>query len=267
MRGIIKKHGIPGDYELQKLLYLQVKYLLDLALPSNILSAERKSKVFNIMFTTIYKLGAIKYHRDRFVKEWKRRIRNIKKDAEVIQEESVLAYEFEAYMFQIKSCLDTLVKILDPLVNIRLSTYGNVGDRVIKALSNNLSDQYKLRADYLKHLIQENSKWLKLLIEIRDKLYHYSQEDKSMQHFFFSVQTTRDGGKRIISPRVFGKYDAIGMVTFSWQRIFVFARDFLAFSIYIVLPPFCGEPVLTAEGVWLPKFRITKNQPQNKDPQ
>jgi predicted transcriptional regulator YheO len=68
--------------------------------------------------------------------------------------------ELEAFLLQGKSCLDVLVKILDPVLGIKLHSYGDGGEKVIKALSNNLTEQEVKRAAPLLELMENNKGWI-----------------------------------------------------------------------------------------------------------
>src|SRR4030042_3129553 len=146
---IIQKHQIPGEPELTRILYQQTIDLTKAIFPT--ISDLIKIKIMDVTFLVIYKLGAIKYHHDSFLKEWGERFDKVsQQEGEIIVEETTLAYELEGFIFQIKSCLDAVVKILDPMAGITLNTYGDYGDSGIKALNNNLKNKQKPREERLK---------------------------------------------------------------------------------------------------------------------
>lgn len=232
---IVKKHGIGNDVELTELIFLQTKELLE-AVSFNLDQGQR-DEILGIAFDCIYKLGAIRYHHDRFLEEWGRRFDDVNKQENqaVIIEESILAYELEAYVFQIKSCLDALVKILRPIISQEIPTYKNYGDDIVKMLKNNLPDVLKLRSSRLIELISyHKDRWIKRIIDIRDELYHYIHHTHGLQNFFF-LKTDKPGSLK--APHIDNRTDARLLVETSRKNICIFVIDFIAFSLYICLPP------------------------------
>lgn len=235
---IIKKHGIANDINLSEKIYMQTKELLEAASLS--LDQGKRNDILDISFDCVYKLGAIKYHHDKFLQEWNKRFDEVDKQEtqNITYEESILAYELEAYVFQIKSCLDALVKILRPITGQEKPTYSNYGDDVVSLLRNNLTDSFKPRANKLIDLISyHKERWIENIVDIRDKLSHYIHKTHGLQYFFFS-KTEKPGSLK--APTIFGKIDALHLVDISWNNIRIFVVDFVAFAIYIYLPP-CFE--------------------------
>jgi len=235
---IIKKHNIANDNNLAEIIYMQTKELLEGTSLS--LDQRKRNDILDISFDCVYKLGAIKYHYDKFLQEWSRRFDEInkQKNQEIITEESILAYELEAYIFQLKSCLDALVKILKPITGQAKPTYSNYGDDVVSLLRNNITDSLKPRTDKLIELITyHKERWIKDIIDIRDKLSHNIHNSHGLRNFFF-LKTQKPGSLK--APAVFGRADARLLVEISWKNIRIFVIDFIALSLYISLPP-CFE--------------------------
>lgn len=154
------------------------------------LTPETVDKVIKVAIDIGVKLSALRYRSKRFrqIQEQKEqkieadeKIKGIIKQGLVISEKEVI-FEFEAYLFQLKSSLDMLVKLFVPIFGSKqaeISTYGNAGEKVITLLrqlkKNGKKKISHSRIDLLIDLIkQARDPWLKPLIALRDTVSHYS---------------------------------------------------------------------------------------------
>lgn len=107
------------------------------------------------------KLESVNYHRTNLVRVVAEQLEARGKRQELNADRSTGAEkEFEAFLLQGKATLDVLVKVLLPLCNIKLQTYGDGGKRVLKALNNNLPKAELTRADWLVRMIEVSTPWI-----------------------------------------------------------------------------------------------------------
>lgn len=156
------------------------------------LTPETVDKVIIVAGSIGVKLSALRYHSKRFRQiqdqrkleiEADEQIKRIIKQGVIISEKEMI-FEFEAYLFQLKSSLDMLVKLFVPVFGSKqadLSTYGKAGEKVIIHLRQLKKDKKKKlthsRIDLLIELIQQvRDPWLKPLIALRDTISHYSSQ-------------------------------------------------------------------------------------------
>lgn len=152
------------------------------------------------------KLGALRYHYNRFVEIQRKRIDEINADQRIVEAirkgakicEREILYEFEGFFHQFKSSLDMLVKIFGPLFGGgSLSRYGNKGTEVASYLKKQKERNSKLtpgRIDWLIELIEQaRDPWLKSAIAIRDTVSHY----RPYIHFGFGWDPT---AYRVVVP-------------------------------------------------------------------
>lgn len=166
------------DDELSGRIYLQACHLY----PKALLTTEEFDGFFEAMFSAMHKITATKYHLEnyrRIEKEQFREARRAFRRKSVRRREAFeLIFELEAFLFQVKSSLDMMVKILDPILGkgaVSTQTFGACGDRVVKGLG-----QYKRRkgasseaVDRLIEICQaDKHEWLELVVEVRDRLSH-----------------------------------------------------------------------------------------------
>jgi len=128
------------DEEIGGRIYLQM-----CALFFDALLAEDKERFMLHAISVMHKLAATKYHLNNYQRierqHYENARRTFKKNPHKTREAFELIFELEAFVFQIKSSLDMLVKLVDPVVGpdiIKTRTYSNEGDDLIKGL-----EQYK----------------------------------------------------------------------------------------------------------------------------
>ena len=156
------------------------------------LKTETVDGVTKIVSGVGVKLSALRYHAKRFEElqvqrkeeiEDDERMQGIVKSGLLVAEKEMI-FEFEAFMFQVKSTLDMLVKLFVPVFGGKqadISTYGKAGEKVITYLQQLKRNKKKrlahARVDLLIDLVREaKDPWLKPLIAIRDTVSHYSSQ-------------------------------------------------------------------------------------------
>lgn len=132
------------DDEISGRIYLQLCNLF----PETFLF-DQKDKFLNHAFSVMHKLTATKYHRDNYKRieksQYEEAKRKFKKQAIETREAFELIFELEAFLYQVKSSLDMLIKLLIPIIGdgiVRTKTYSNKGDDLIKSLT-----QYKKKKE------------------------------------------------------------------------------------------------------------------------
>lgn len=127
-----------------------------------------------------HKIYAVLYHKKQLINEINRAIDDFKENysatsgVQTVRENPILIYETEAFLFQVKSCLDILVQFLKffipSLKDFRtFKKRGNIaGGLVIETLRNND------KSDIADIFEQNCQKWIQELVDMRDTITHYS---------------------------------------------------------------------------------------------
>jgi hypothetical protein len=126
-----------------------------------------------------HKLDALKYHSLLFKDEESRLIKEYQTSyvAENIHyslENPTLIYNTEAFLFQIKSCLDVLSQIIGLAFKTSVRTYKNEGRDLIKKITKNPLKGYPQQCAKMIELLESNDEWITLAVKMRDKVTHYS---------------------------------------------------------------------------------------------
>lgn len=139
-----------------------------------------------------YKLGAVRYHCTKYVDIRQKRLVEISDNKElldlikrgVVDCERDMDYEFEAWLHQLKSSLDILVQLFNPVLGSKKSepwTYGKSGNDVVKHLeqkkkNKKLVAQLNLDLWKIDGLIQliSNARdgWVSSIVAWRDTISH-----------------------------------------------------------------------------------------------
>jgi hypothetical protein len=194
------------------------------------------------------KLSALRYHSKRFSQLQDQRAREIEADEEsltaikrgVVICEKEMLFEFEAYFFQLKSCLDMLVKLFVPIFGSKpasLSTYGKKGEKVITYLQQLKKDK-KLslavgRIDWLIELIQRaKDPWLTPLIALRDTISHY----RSFIGLGFSWDAEAMKIKVPMANASGSVYPLVEIIEGETEQLIDYSREFVARTIICAVP-------------------------------
>ena len=115
---------------------------------------------------------------DKYAKEETKLIEEftekVKKDGNRIAHKSdILEAAIEEVLSQAKSTLDVTVKMFKPLLGIKLHTYGENGDKLIKALKNNTPTEDKDKIATIIHVVELFKPYSKSIIGLRTTTQHY----------------------------------------------------------------------------------------------
>jgi hypothetical protein len=225
------------DDEIVGRIYLQLCNLF----PEAFLS-DQKDKFFTHAFSVMHKLTAIKYHCDNYKRiekiQFEEAKRKFKKHSSETREAFELIFELEAFLFQVKSSLDMLIKLLIPILGdgvVKTKTYSNKGDDLIKGLT-----QYKKKknihvemADNLIKLAQDHKNaWLEKTIKLRDELNHI----EGLKLYRFEPLKLPNGEITAREPR-FKNYNTLEIMNLIYSNNLVFHQDFMVVSLALRAGP------------------------------
>jgi len=183
-----------------------------------------------------HKLHAVKYHLNNYEQAESDKIKEFSRNykppagAQIIIEEPTLIYEVEAFLFQTKSCLDVLSRVLKPAFGFTYCSFGDKGDDVIKQLKNNCPTPLAIYAEKIIKLIEDaQDAWVVELIKMRDGITHYSR----LQGFDCFMEDPYIGGgtANIHYPTMPNKRRALEYCQDVWKRLLSFCEGFLRFTL------------------------------------
>jgi len=210
------------------------------------LSKEKQVEILPKLLSVMHKLTVMKYHKTNYQNRLKskmgslsKQLRKLKNTPEQInfEENFDLIAETEAFLFQTKSCLDILVKILSPICSISFGavyTFENKGEKIIDILNNNISfKKYeKDKIDTLIAIIKEDrDKWLTYTIDLRDKTNH----EESLRNLLIEVKRLQNGDLIPMPPKLDG-IDISSLLDIIYQNCIAFSQDFFTNSIPLLYP-------------------------------
>jgi hypothetical protein len=177
-----------------------VRGLHEVALKSSLTDAESQ-EFFRILLLVAHKLVSAWKHKERYKAEEQRLIEALKTPKPTdpdIENSQELLDACDVFLVQVKSALDHMVKILQPVIGINLHTFGEKGEQVFTALENNGPRKHRESVqDFKKNRFERHRAWLEVTISARDRLNHCI--DGGTQFDAFSV--FKDGDK-IVVPSV-----------------------------------------------------------------
>jgi len=183
-----------------------------------------------------HKLHAVKYHLNNYERAERDKIEEYRKNykpptgVQQIIEEPRLIYEVEAFLFQVKSCLDVLSWVLKPVFGFAYCSFGDKGDDAINRLKNNCPATLTPYANNIVNLIEEaQHAWIVELISMRDQITHHS----NLEGFDCFIQDPYIGGGAadIHYPTMPNQRRALEYCQDIWQRLLSFCQCFLKFTI------------------------------------
>ncbi len=225
------------DEEIGGRLYLQA-CKLDV---QGFLSNAEKDDFFDKLFSVMHKITAMKYHLDNYQQIEKRLLnkarRLFKKDPNTTIEAFELIFELESFLFQLKSSLDMLVKLLIPIIGkgiVGTQTFGNKGDKLIKGLEKFKSkkDVNVNAIDDLSTLIRDDKdSWLEKVIKIRDHFNHI----EGLRFFQFIPRKLPNGNIVPQKPK-FQNIQTVPFMKLIYSNNLEFHQDFMCLLLAIRLP-------------------------------
>lgn len=219
------------------------------------ISEEDQAKVFLCMLEICKKLAKVADAVDDFEKTEKKELKKLVKEVPkhgnpeliIAEDSSKLEAIAEEVLSQGKSALDVAVKILEPLLSIKLQTYGKGGASVAKALKNNVPKELESRAQFLVQLVENQEPWLISFKKYRDD-QHFKNIGITPLRANALGETERP---RMPGP---GSQPVADYLNIMHVNLYTFLMDFVAGALYIRLPNGLG---LMAEGQDLEKrFRL-----------
>ncbi len=183
-----------------------------------------------------HKLYAVKYHLRDYEQAENDMIEEFGKNykpptgAQEIIEEPRLIYEVEAFLFQVKSCLDVLSWVLKPVFGFTYCSFGDKGDDVIKQFKNNCPATLVPYANNIIKLIEDaQDAWIVELVNMRDQITHHS----NLKGFNCFIQDPYVGGDiaNIHYPTMPNKRRALEYCQDIWGKLLSFCEDFLKFAV------------------------------------
>jgi hypothetical protein len=220
-----------SDEEIGGRIYLQMCNLFAQA----VLKEEHGAFMEHAM-SVMQKLTATKYHLANYQRlevEEKAIAEGLYKRGSANRREAFpLIFELEAFLFQVKSSLDMLAKLLGPTIghgNVKTSTYGAKGDGLIKGL-----EAYRKRPsahrDAVDNLIQlvalNKDSWIGRVVDWRDTVSHY----RALTHFRFEFIQGPDGNPTCVPPRFEGM-DTLPFLRLVYSNNVQYQQDFMAFAL------------------------------------
>ncbi|MFB3122253.1 MAG: hypothetical protein ACE10H_08725 [Candidatus Binatia bacterium] len=226
------------DQEIGARIYLQACNLF----VGEFLLKEQKDRFFTHAFAVMHKLSATKYHLENYRRMEADQLdeanRQFSKDPSRTKEAFELIFELEAFLFQVKSSLDMVVKLLRPILGehvVKTHTYGNKGEDLIKGLKQHRKKKgVNLEAvDRLIDLAEMHKEgWLQRTVELRDELSHI----EGLRNYQYRPMKITDGRIVAQKPR-FKNFETLETLEIIYQNNLFFHQDFMAFSLALLPPP------------------------------
>jgi hypothetical protein len=185
----------PEDFD-QEIDALLSSYLNTLRKPND-------NTLENKLLYCRHKLHAVRYHLLTIKKDIKENVKEFESNYSAGSgvaleiENPRLVYETEAFLFQVKSCLDVLTRVLGevipPLNSMRSFKKGKVdgvekaGGKVINSLKRNGFEE-------LGNLFERHTnEWIQKLVEMRDQITHYG----NLRGFSCFIEEPYKGGEKV----------------------------------------------------------------------
>lgn len=195
-----------------------------------------KQELIKYIHEVDHKLHAVKYHLNNYEQAENDRIKEFSKNykpptgTQMINEDPRLIFEIEAFLFQTKSCLDILSRVLKPTFGFTHRSFGDNGDKVINSLKHNRSASLVTHADKIIKLIEgAQDSWIVELIKMRVEITHYSR----LQGFHCFIEDPYVGGNtaNIHYPTMPNNRRALEYCQDVWKKLLSFCEDFISFAI------------------------------------
>ena len=151
--------------------------------------------------------------------------------------------EVEAFLFQCKATLDVLAKLLRPTANLKLATFGDKGDTVIKTLQRNVPKERAAKAAELVRLIEQDQGWLTQVIALRDTVGHF-------RGLVSTGVRSQQVGDAIVVHEPSDKHGVpvTKLVATAYYNLLTFAEDFVALALNLAMPPMLTVTIVGETG-------------------
>lgn len=195
----------------------------------------KKEELFQPILSTMKKLGRLADATDCYLDleraKMEQLIERHKNDTSSIQvshqdSSTELEGAVDDVISNSKAALDAVVKLLKPLWNINLTTYGDAGLQVSKSLKRNVPQRSQFSVEKLIKLIEASESWFRKLRDIRTKTEH-------MGAIIITPLgvTTVNGELHKQYPKVENQILASEFVDIVYNNVFCFLQDFIVLSL------------------------------------
>lgn len=193
--------------------------------------AKQKEELFLISIEIFKKLSKLANAVDKYAEEETKLIEEFKmkvqKDRRRIAHQSdILEAAIEEVLSQAKSALDVLVKMFEPLLGIKLHTYGENGDKLIKAFKNNTPTEDKSKIATIIQIVELFKPYSESIIGLRTTTQHY----KNIQMTPLIAVADEKDSIEISVPKISQNQTAKEFSEIVYHNIFIFIRDLMIFS-------------------------------------
>lgn len=202
---------------------------------------EEKDRFFSHAFSVMHKLYATKYHLQNYKRIEKQQLQRaedlFRKGKFELREQLELIFELEAFLFQIKSSLDMLAKLLSPIIGdniVHTQTYKNKGEGLITGLER-YKDRSGVNVVAVERLIElmrsDKDDWLSRVIDYRDTCSHF----EAIRDYVFEPIKLPNG--RIVAKKPsFKGMNTVEFMETAYSNNLEYHQDFIVFALAIKLP-------------------------------
>lgn len=225
------------DKEITGRMYMQLVHLFPEALLQ-----DQKDRFLKHAFAAMHKLSAMKYHLQNYERmeeeQYKQAVALFQKNQHELREAFELIFELEAFLFQMKSSLDMLVKLLIPAIGpgfVKTHTYENAGNTLLKGLQQYAKSKNanKQAVDNLCHVVElHRDGWLEKAVALRDEVNHI----EGLNNYHFSPLIQPDGNVDADRPRFKG-IETLKFMRLIYHNALVFHQDFMVYTLSLKAPP------------------------------
>lgn len=203
------------------------------------LTEEEKERLVRLLTLVARKLASVWLHFRRYSDIQAELVKALEDAASIDSEVLDLGYsqelflEFEEFLHQVKSTLDHAVKVPAVFLGTKvwsLTTWGQKGKRVEKAIKNNLPKQYRHHAPGIIDLVMKpHREWLPDVIGARDKVSHYLQGGVDFE--LFAVHPEGEGSIRV--PMWSDDQSVAEFMEVIWGNLLRLTEDFIHVFLYL----------------------------------
>ncbi|OGB13659.1 MAG: hypothetical protein A2W72_02440 [Burkholderiales bacterium RIFCSPLOWO2_12_67_14] len=243
---------MPVDFEINGRIFWQLREILgDNFFLIGFRDEETKEKFSNVVLDVMLKLHSMRYHVDNFKQIEEQYLKSIETSEQGIFRTHRMLFEFEAFLFQLKSTLDITVKVLSVFLPNRFPTKTFRGKGVALCAS---LEKYKhdktCKTDLADNLIgvicDDREAWLEHAISLRDDIGHY----RTLAEFNYHA-VNHGTTRKITKPQIAGM-PPLEYMQLTFQNCIEFVQDFLCIAVALAIPsqfglsganPNIGEPI------------------------
>lgn len=229
---------IEFNHEINGRIYFQVIHLLQ-----EYMDTETNGRYIKIILDTMIKLQAMGYHLNNYINIDQHFTEHVKQsyieNPHEIKNAHILLYELEAFLFQLKSSLDIMIKAMDVLFpgHFKTHTFQGKGDKLIKNLENykkNKKAKPEIIDDMISMIKDDKNSWIEDSVTLRNTLSHY----KTFTLYSYKVEKI-NGSLAVVKPKIL-ELNPLQFMKTTFSNCIEFIQDLLALSIALYLPPIFG---------------------------